>query len=412
MEEDLDAQLAANQAYEHYRATGRDTKGRHLGRRPNPCVAPMVPDAIVSVTDPDSRHIKANEAYVQGYNTQAVVDENQIVLAAEITNSTVDFSQLAPMITAALGELEHAGVAGRPRIAVADAQYWNEQHMDEVIADQHIQVLIPPDSGARTTPRPGWAGGRYAAMRSALASPTGKAIYRRRKQMIEPVFAHTKHNRQVTRFLRMRPRRGARRVAVIDDDPQSDQAPPPPPRRCRGLNGPHRGSQHPGRRRATPETHPPVQPGRKITRQPPTNPIVSSRLGGRLRGRHRHRRRADHPDDRSREMRSWPRARPRRSQAWHSAGRRRAPQASGMSPSDSSARRRPADECDRGHPSGRALQIGDSASERRAAGRTSPRGYSWISKRRSKRASARRRSRSAPASPSRRWHNSGKKSAD
>jgi transposase len=202
MEEDLDAQLAGNQAYEHYRATGRDTKGRHLGRRPNPWVAPMVPDAMVSVTDPDSRHIKANEAYVQGYNTQAVVDENQIVLAAEITNSTVDFSQLAPMITAALGELERAGVAGRPRIAVADAQYWNEQHMDEVIADQHIQVLIPPDSGARTTPRPGWAGGRYAAMRSALASPAGKAIYRRRKQMIEPVFAHTKHNRQVTRFLR------------------------------------------------------------------------------------------------------------------------------------------------------------------------------------------------------------------
>ena len=51
-----------------------------------------LPDAMVSVTDPDSRHIKANEAYVQGYNAQAVVDENQIVLAAEITNSTVDFS--------------------------------------------------------------------------------------------------------------------------------------------------------------------------------------------------------------------------------------------------------------------------------------------------------------------------------
>jgi hypothetical protein len=202
MEEDLDAQLAGNRAYELYRATGRDTRGRHLGRRPNPWVAPMVPDAMVSVTDPDSRHIKANEAYVQGYNAQAVVDENQIVLAAEITNSTVDFSQLAPMITAALGELERAGVADRPEVAVADAQYWNEQHIDEVVADQHIQVLIPPDSGARTTPRPGWTGGRYTAMRNALASPTGKAIYRRRKQMIEPVFAHTKHNRQVTRFLR------------------------------------------------------------------------------------------------------------------------------------------------------------------------------------------------------------------
>ncbi len=202
MEDDLDAQLAGNRAYEEYRATGRDTTGRHLGRRPNAWVAPSLPDAMVSVTDPDSRHIKSNEAYVQGYNAQAVVDQNQIVLAAEITNSTVDFSQLDPMMTAALGELEQAGVTGRPEIAVADAQYWNEQHIDEVIANKHIQVLIPPDSGTRKTPRPGWTGGRYAAMRNALASPAGKELYRRRKQMIEPVFAHTKHNRQVTRFLR------------------------------------------------------------------------------------------------------------------------------------------------------------------------------------------------------------------
>jgi transposase len=202
MEDDLDAQLAGNRAYEEYRATGRDTLGRRLGHPPNPYVPPAVPDAMVSVTDPDSRHIEANEAYVQGYNAQAVVDQNQIVLAAEVTNSTVDFSQLDPMITAALGELDGAGVTGRPQVAVADAQYWNEQHIDEVIANKHIQVLIPPDSGARQTPRPGWTGGRYTAMRNALASPTGKELYRRRKQMIEPVFAHTKHNRHITRFLR------------------------------------------------------------------------------------------------------------------------------------------------------------------------------------------------------------------
>jgi hypothetical protein len=65
-----------------------------------------------------------------------------------------------------------------------------------------MQVLIPPDSGMRRTPRPGWVGGRYAAMRTALASPAGKELYGKRKQMIEPVFAHTKHNRRITRFLR------------------------------------------------------------------------------------------------------------------------------------------------------------------------------------------------------------------
>ena len=102
----------------------------------------------MNVTDPDCKHIKAADGYVQGYNAQAVVDEGQIVLAAEITNSTVDWSQLDPMITATLAELARAGSANRPEIALADTQYWNEQHMDEVIANKHVQVLIPPDGGA------------------------------------------------------------------------------------------------------------------------------------------------------------------------------------------------------------------------------------------------------------------------
>ena len=202
LEADLFAERAANEAYEQFRQTGRDTKGRRLGAKPNPWVEPPVPQGMVSVTDPDSRHIKANIGYVQGYNAQAVVDESQIVLAAEITNSTVDFSQLDPMITAAMGELERAGAAGRPEVAVADAQYWNERHMDEVISNKHIQVLIAPDSGTSTKPRPGWVGGRYSWMRTVLASPSGRQLYRKRKQMIEPVFAHTKHNRTITRFLR------------------------------------------------------------------------------------------------------------------------------------------------------------------------------------------------------------------
>ena len=170
LEAERDAQVAANRAYEDYRENGRDTQGRRLGRRPKPWVAPEVPDGVVSVNDPDTQRMKANHGYVQGYNAQAVVDEGQIVLAAEITNTPADFSNLDPMITAAIGELERAGVAGRLEVALADAQYWNEQHMDEVIANKHIEVLIPPDSGGRTEPRPGWIGGRYSWMRAVLAA--------------------------------------------------------------------------------------------------------------------------------------------------------------------------------------------------------------------------------------------------
>jgi hypothetical protein len=128
LEADRDARIAANRAYEEYRQTGRDTQGRRLGRRPKPWVEPAVPDGVVSVSDPDTQRMKANVGYVQGYNAQAVVDEGQIVIAAEITNTPGDFSNLDPMLTAALSELERAGVSDRPEVALADAGYWRAAH--------------------------------------------------------------------------------------------------------------------------------------------------------------------------------------------------------------------------------------------------------------------------------------------
>ena len=202
LEEQRDAKLAANRAYEDYRENGRAADGRRLGRRPSPWTAPDLPDDVISVSDPDSQRMKANLGYVQGYNAQAVVDEGQIVLAAEITNNPTDFSNLDPMITTTLDELERVGVTERPRVALADAGYWNERHFDEVIANKHIQVLVPPDRVGRSQPRPGWTGGRYAWMRAVLAAEHGRELYRRRIQMIEPVFAHTKHNRKINRFHR------------------------------------------------------------------------------------------------------------------------------------------------------------------------------------------------------------------
>jgi transposase len=202
LEADLAAERAGNDAFEHHREHGRDAQGRRLAGTPTPYEPPEVPAGRVNVTDPDSKLIKAREGYVQGYNAQAVVDGSQIVLAAEITNSTVDWSQLAPMVAATLAELARAGSNSRLETALADTQYWNEQHMDEVTANQHVQVLIPPDGGASGKQRKGWTGGRYSWMRHVLNGEVGEELYRKRKQMVEPVFGHSRHNRGVTRFLR------------------------------------------------------------------------------------------------------------------------------------------------------------------------------------------------------------------
>jgi Transposase DDE domain len=139
---------------------------------------------------------------VQGYNAQAAVKEQQIVVAAEITNSSTDFSQLDPMVTAALDELKRAGVLQRPEVIAADAAYWNEEHIDEIVANKHIQVLVAPDKGSRGTPRKTRPGARYDWMRTVLGSEHGRQHHRKRRQTVEPVFDHTKHNKRVTRFRR------------------------------------------------------------------------------------------------------------------------------------------------------------------------------------------------------------------
>ncbi len=174
LEDDLASEHRGNRAYEDLKEHLRATNKRKVGGPTKPYTPPGIPAGEVNVTDPDSRRMKGNRRYIQGYNAQAVVTEQQIVIAAEITTSPNDFQQLAPMIDTALHELDQAGADTRPSVVVADAQYWNEQDMDHLTADHGLQVLIPPDGGKRQGERPGWSGGRFSFMRTMLDTEIGK----------------------------------------------------------------------------------------------------------------------------------------------------------------------------------------------------------------------------------------------
>src|SRR3954447_25414039 len=194
LEADHDVHCQANAAYEAYRARGRMKDGRRFGKPPTPYTPPATPEGKVNVTDPDSRNVKTPRGYMQGYNAQAVCNENQIVVAAEINADSPDFGHLEPMVTAAERELRAAGVTEAPQAVVADAGYWHHDQMD-AITGRGITLLIPPDAGKRKGAGPGWDGGRYASMRRVLETDAGRALYRKRQGMIEPVFANTKFNR-------------------------------------------------------------------------------------------------------------------------------------------------------------------------------------------------------------------------
>jgi transposase len=201
LEEEHRVEVQANAEYEAYRARGVDKTGRRFGRPPKPFTPPQTPQGRINTTDPDSRNVKTPRGWVQGYNAQAVATEGQIVIAAELTNSSADFGQLGPLVDAARRELVAAGIYDTPDIVLADAGYWHHSQMQSLAAEG-LQVLIPPDANKRKGTRPGWDGGFYAFMRRVLATPGGAALYRRRPAMIEPVFADTKFNRRIDRFLR------------------------------------------------------------------------------------------------------------------------------------------------------------------------------------------------------------------
>jgi transposase len=201
LEEEHQTECRANAAYEAYRARGRMKDGRRFGRPPDPFQPPPAPTGKINVSDLDSRNVKTSRGWVQGYNAQAVATEDQIVIAAEVTVASPDFGHLEPMISAARDELRRAGIEQRPDVVLADAGYWHQVQMERLLGDGQT-VLIPPDAKKRAGARPGWDGGLYAFMRRVLETDAGGALYAKRQTMIEPIFADTKFNRRIDRFLR------------------------------------------------------------------------------------------------------------------------------------------------------------------------------------------------------------------
>jgi len=196
---------AAYEANLERRAAWEAEHGRKLGgRKPTP----PAPDALaarkINTTDPDTRLMKrAGGRSVQGYNVQVVASPEQVVLAARVTQSHNDADQLAPMVAQAVDTLHEAGVPGPIGIVLADGGYWNSPAIREV-RGQGIDVLVPTRDRRRSAPRKlsPRQGEEARRIEALLSEPEGQALYRRRQQIVEPVFAHTKCIRRSDRFMR------------------------------------------------------------------------------------------------------------------------------------------------------------------------------------------------------------------
>ena len=205
LEEDwqLERRVVEQHAAWHARGIASDGSRRMAGARANikPYLLPERPAGKINVTDPDSRNLKTTRGWLQGYNAQAAVTAEQIVVAAEISIESLDTANLRPMVETARQELKHAGVREKPGVVLADAGYWKNDAI-EAIVNQGIQTLVAPDADRRKEPRPGRRGGLYDFTRRVLATDWGKELYLKRQATAEPVFGQIKSNRGANRFLR------------------------------------------------------------------------------------------------------------------------------------------------------------------------------------------------------------------
>ena len=194
------ARSASRERYdEHVARTGR----RPLGRPPK---APQ-PEALFAskrnLTDLDSRIQRDKGALIQGYNAQAVVAEGQIIITADVTNCAADGRQLEPMITAAQAQLIASGLPDRLDVVLADNGYWNTAQI-AALHDHGLTPLVAPAAQRRVTARKKASkqGPQADRIKAILATDNGDRLYRRRKQIVEPVFGHIKYLRAIDRFAR------------------------------------------------------------------------------------------------------------------------------------------------------------------------------------------------------------------
>jgi transposase len=201
LEAEWQAEREAREEIDRRREQHKAKTGRYPAGRPPTKPAADSPQGRMNLTDLDSRPMKTPRGFIQGYNAQAVATTDQIVIAADVITRSADGGQLAPMITTARRELVAAGSSERPDVVLADAGYWSAPDIHK-LTGQGMTLLVPPDAHTRKAPNPSRSGGLYDEMRSRLNDDEGRALYRQRQTMIEPIFGQTKFNRRAERFRR------------------------------------------------------------------------------------------------------------------------------------------------------------------------------------------------------------------
>jgi transposase len=183
------------------------------GKVPQPVDETPSDKAQTNFTDPELYIMQTNnKGWEYCGNAQVSVDGAcQIILACDVTDAANDKQQAEPVAQATLATLTQAGIAlpqdetGKAHAipATLDNGYYSEaaaQALEDLGFDPYMatgrQKHHAPE--AEASDAPATAKERMAAK---VRTPDGKALYARRKVIVEPVFGQIKEARGFRRFL-------------------------------------------------------------------------------------------------------------------------------------------------------------------------------------------------------------------
>jgi transposase len=157
------------------------------------------PESQRNFTDPESRIMVKDGAYVQAYNAQAVVDDRaQVIVAQAVTNQGPDQQHLVPML-----KLVRKTVGELPIRASADSGYFstaNVEYCEDHAIDAYVSVGRIDHRGQTQFNATAAHSEARDRMQAKLTTRLGRAYYRRRKVIVEPVFGQIQQARGFRRF--------------------------------------------------------------------------------------------------------------------------------------------------------------------------------------------------------------------
>jgi transposase len=167
--------------------------------------AKVKPDAPTqyNFTDPESRIMKGPDGFLQGYNAQIAVEPTlQLIVGQTVTQQANDKQQLLPMMQRVQ---EQSGQ--KPMVVLADNGYFSEANLRGA-AKKRVEVYVAVGKQKHSQAVPPCPRGplRKSAtllerMRRKLQTKAGRAIYARRKAIVEPVFGQIKQRQGFRQFL-------------------------------------------------------------------------------------------------------------------------------------------------------------------------------------------------------------------